>query len=225
MNCQDVRAALLAGESSEPISSHLDGCVECRRYVDDVASIRKDLTSDSLWVEPPAGLEDSIVAAIGGADTSTTSGAAAQHSDDRSRRANGRSFALMFGSVAATVVIVAGVFAMLSRTPPPDWEAAMIDSDATPSATAVVAGWNMDTGTRVVLEAGDLGLAPAGFVYQLWFSQGSKDVSAGTFTDPSYVELNVGVSRKDYPDVWIALQPIDAIAGDAGPALLHTTDG
>ncbi|MCL1595271.1 MAG: anti-sigma factor [Actinomycetia bacterium] len=223
MNCQDVRAALLAGESSEPISIHIDGCVECRRYLDDVDSIHKNLANDSLWVEPPSGLEDSIVAAITGAETPIPSEAATQPSDGRSGSFSGRSLTLVFGSVAAAIVILAGVFAMLSRTPAPDWEAAMIDSDVTLSATAVVAGWNTDAGTRVVLEAGDLGPAPAGFVYQLWFSQGSKDVSAGTFSDPSYVELTVGVSRKDYPDVWIALQPIDAIADDAGPALLHTT--
>lgn len=113
---------------------------------------------------------------------------------------------------------------MVTRTPEPDWEATMVGTDVTPAATAVVAGWNLDAGTRVVLEASNLGPAPEGFVYQLWFSKGSTDVSAGTFTDPSRVELTVGVARKDYPSVWISLQPINSGVGKAGPALLHTTD-
>jgi hypothetical protein len=130
----------------------------------------------------------------------------------------------MFGSVAAVLIVVAAAFSMVTRIPEPDWEATMVGTDVTPAATAVVAGWNMDTGTRVVLEASNLGPAPEGFVYQLWFSKGSTDVSAGTFTDPSRVELTVGVARKDFPDVWISLQPINAGVGNAGPALLHTTD-
>ncbi|MFV1999271.1 MAG: anti-sigma factor domain-containing protein [Acidimicrobiia bacterium] len=221
MNCQDVRAALLAGDTSEAISSHLHGCVECRRAISDIESDRTDLASDSLWAEPPAGLGDSIVAAITAADhpraESTNSIRAIP-----SRRFTGRSVALMFGSVAAALVLIVGAFAMLSRTPAPDWQAAMAGD--TTSATGVVAGWNVGDGTRVVLEAADLGSAPEGFVYQLWFSRASGDVSAGTFTDPSYVELSVGVSRKDFPAVWIALQPIGTDAASSGQALLWTSD-
>jgi hypothetical protein len=226
MNCHDVRAALLAGETSGAISSHLDGCVECRRAVGEIEAVRADLADESLWAEPPADLEDSIVAAISGAERPLDT----RPAPERSAQANGASrwsshaFVVMIGSAAAALILVVGVLAMVNRTRAPDWEAAMVGSEGTPSASAVVAGWNTDAGTRVVLEASGLGPAPEGFVYQLWFSRGSKDVSAGTFTDPSHVELTVGVARKDYPDVWIALQPIDTGAGDAGPALLHTTD-
>jgi len=45
------------------------------------------------------------------------------------------------------------------------------------------------------------------------------------FTDPSYVELTVGVARADYPNVWLALQPVASGTGNQGPALLYTTDG
>jgi len=223
MNCQDVRAALLAGETSGAISSHLDGCVECRRAVGVIESVRSDLASDSMWDEPPAGLEDSIVAAIAGAEDPRAEEAADLRLKPE-KRLSARSTALMFGSVAAVIVLVVGVFAVVSRTPAPDWQAAMAGDAASTSATGVVAGWNMGDGTRVVLEAADLGPAPDGFVYQLWFSQASGDVSAGTFTDPSYVELNVGVSRKDFPAVWIALQPVGTDAASAGEALLWTSD-
>jgi len=220
MNCQDIRAALLAGETSEAIEAHLDGCVECRRALDDIATIRDDLASDSLWAEPPAGLEDSIVAAITGARASVPETTAVSGTG----RWDSRSLTMLFGSTAAVIVLLIGVFAAMNRTPAPDWEVAMVGTDVAPLATGVVAGWNTDAGTRVLLEAADLGPAPDGFVYQLWFSKGSKALSAGTFVDPSRVELNVGVARKDYPDVWIALQPIATGAGEAGPALMRTTD-
>jgi Anti-sigma-K factor rskA, C-terminal len=223
MNCRDVRAALLAGETSEAISSHLDGCVECRRAVREIEVVRTDLTNDSLWAEPPAGLEDSIVAAITGSERTVGTESIPTRTPERERWTR-RTVAAMVGSAAAAVILVVGVLAMANRAPAPDWEAAMIGSDATPSATAVVSGWNTDSGTRVVVEASGLAPAPDGFVYQLWFSEGSQDVSAGTFTDPSHVELTVGVARKDYPDVWIALQPIGTGARDAGQALLYTTD-
>ncbi|GMQ98890.1 MAG: hypothetical protein BMS9Abin17_1422 [Acidimicrobiia bacterium] len=223
MNCQDVRAALLAGETSEAISSHLHGCVECRRAIIDIETVRTDLASDSMWAEPPAGLEDSIVAAIAGVESPTGERSAGSRVVP-DRRFSGRAVALMFGSVAAVLVIVVGIFAVLSRTPAPDWQAAMAGDNTTTSATGVVSGWNMGDGTRVVLEAADLGVAPDGFVYQLWFSRTSGDVSAGTFADPSYVELTVGVSRKDFPAVWIALQPIGTDAASAGEALLWTSD-
>ena len=81
---------------------------------------------------------------------------------------------------------------MLSRTPEPDWEVAMVGTEVTPLATGVVAGWNTDTGTRILVEVSGLGVAPEGSVYQLWFSKGSTNVSAGTFTDPSRVERASG---------------------------------
>jgi hypothetical protein len=223
MNCQDARASLLAGETSDKVESHLDGCVECRRATTDIEHVRSDLGGESMWIDPPIGLEDSIVAAITGVESSEPV-PASQVTHIDSRRFSSRSVAVVFGSVAAALILIVGVVSMLSRTPGPDWEAAMAGTDVAPSATAVVAGWNMDAGTRVVLEASDLGPAPEGFVYQLWFSKGSQDVSAGTFTDPSHVELTVGIARKDYPTVWLALQPVNPAVGDAGPALLVSTD-
>ena len=224
MNCQDARASLLAGETTDKVASHLDGCVECRRAAGDIEHVLSDLRSESMWVEPPPGLEDSIVAAIVGSKPTEHGPTDEPVTDIASGRFSSRTVIVMFGSVAAALILVVGVFAMLSRTPAPDWEATMAGSDVSPSASAVVAGWNMDAGTRVVFEASGLGPAPEGFVYQLWFSKGSQDISAGTFTDPSHVELTVGIARKDYPTVWLALQPVTFDAGDADPALLVSTD-
>lgn len=223
MNCQDARAAILEGETSGAISSHLAGCVACRRSLGAIESIRSDLTSESVWAEPPAGLGDDIFAAITGTERPPAVDAAPV-SISSWKSWTTRSVVIMFGSVAAALVLLVGAFSMLTRAPGPDWEVAMVGTLVAPSATAVVAGWNTDAGTRVVLEASNLGPAPEGFVYQLWLSRGSDHVSAGTFTDPSRVVLTVGVARKNYPDVWISLQPITTGAGNAGPALLRMID-
>ncbi|MCZ7533871.1 MAG: anti-sigma factor [Acidimicrobiia bacterium] len=222
MNCDDVRAALLGGEASEAISLHLQGCVACRRSVGTIDLIRSELSSESVWVEPPADLEETIVAAIVGVDQPRTH-APTQDSTPSKTRVTRRSRGVMLGFAAAAVVLVAIAFSLLSRAPAPDWEVAMVGTGANPEATAVVAGWNTDAGTRLLLESSNLAPAPEGSIYQLWFSEGSTNVSAGTFTDPSRVELTVGIARKDYPNVWISLHPINA-GTDPGPALLHSID-
>ena len=222
MNCQDARASLLAGETTDKVASHLEGCVDCRRAVADIEHARLELQGESMWVEPPEGLEGSIVAAITRETAPESGPSPAPVADIGSRRFSVRSG--IIGSAAAVVLLVVGGLFMLFGTSAPDWEVTMTGTDVAPSASAVVAGWNMDAGTRVVLETSDLAQAPDGFVYQLWFSKGSQDISAGTFTDPSHVELTVGIARKDYPTVWLSLQPIDTGSGDAGPALLVTTD-
>lgn len=223
MNCHDARAALLAGERTSMVTAHLEGCVECRRAVPGIEQARSDLQSESMWLEPPAGLEDSIVASIAGprvAEEESRSG-----TEVEVKRSNSWLIAVMFGFVAAVAVLVVGMFAMTSRTPDPNWRTTMSGTDVSPSASAVVAGWSVDAGTRVVLEASNLGIAPEGSVYQLWFSKGSQDVSAGTFSDPKHVELTVGIAREDYPTVWLALESITADVGEAGRVLLVSTDG
>ncbi|MEN8239898.1 MAG: anti-sigma factor, partial [Actinomycetota bacterium] len=133
--------------------------------------------------------------------------------------------AALFGSAAAVLILVVGVFAMASRTPAPDWETTLAGTDVSPTASAVLAGWNTAAGTRLVLEASDLEPAPEGFVYQLWFSKGHQHISAGTFADPSRVELTVGIARNDFPEVWISLDPTTPGSTGTGPAVVHTTDG
>lgn len=107
MNCQDARAAILEGETSGAISSHLAGCVACRRSIGAIESIRSDLTSESVWAEPPAGLGDDIVAAITGTERPPAVDAAPV-SISSSKSWTTRSVVIMFGSVAAALVLLVG---------------------------------------------------------------------------------------------------------------------
>ncbi len=97
----------------------------------------------------------------------------------------------------------------------PGWEVALEPTDLAPAASASVSGWNTDSGTRLAIEASGLDPAPAGFVYELWFSAEDQHVSAGTFAAVDDVTAWVGVRRGDFPRVWITLEALD---GDPGPS-------
>ena len=222
MNCHDARTAMLAGESSSAVRAHVEGCADCQRWESTTVSVHAALNSESLWSEPPAGLEDSIVAAIKGVDTrqETEATSAVSLPVWKSRRST-----VLVGSIAAVAILLVGLFAVRSA-PEPDWSVALVGTESAPAATATVVGFNSAAGgTRVVFEAPDLGAAPEGFIYQLWFSKESGDVSAGTFTDASHVELSLGVLRSEFPAVWLGLQPVGMDrAADAEVLLVPEAD-
>jgi hypothetical protein len=148
-----------------------------------------------LWVDPPAELEHTIVDLIAG-----TGGIPVT----RKRRG----FAI--GAAAVIVAVTAGAGMLIAtRAQSADWELTMPGvAPGIPAAT--VSGWITPGGTRVVMAAEGLGEAPAGHAYELWFSSGATHISAGTFTSLERpVELTVAVARRDYPRLWLTLEPID----------------
>jgi hypothetical protein len=173
-----------------------------RRAVEDALD-RNGLSLDdaSLWVEPAGGLEDSIVASI-------REQVAATPAAPRRRRGLLATAAALAGAAAVVVALV------ITRSPAPDWEVALFPTEAAPGASGVAYGWNQASGTRVELAVEGLEPAPAGYVYELWFSKEGIHISAGTFSTVDEVSLTVGVPRRDYPRVWITLEPIDR---DPGP--------
>jgi hypothetical protein len=90
-------------------------------------------------------------------------------------------------------------------------------------ASGTVAGWNTESGTRMVLDIEGLDPAPPGFVYELWLSAGPRHISAGTFVEAGNdLELWAGVSRRDYPRVWVTLEPLDDNESLSGETVLDT---
>lgn len=118
--------------------------------------------------------------------------------------------AAVIGLVVLVAVLVTG------REPGPEWEVALIPTEEAPTASAVVAGWSQPGGTRLRLDVRGLDPAPDGHIYELWFSNKDRHISAGTFSQADDLEMWVGVQRSDFPRVWITLEPLDA---DPGPAL------
>lgn len=170
------------------------------------------LDQPEIWAEPPAGLESDLMATVAGEQETPvpqrdlTVLESAQPERPR-----------WVAPAAIAAAVIAVVAALTLRPTSPDWEVAL---GATPEAgrvEAVVLGWNEPSGTRVELDISGLGAAPEGFIYELWFSNGANHVSAGTFQNPADVTLWAGVSRRDFPRVWITLEPLDD--GDPGPGV------
>lgn len=98
----------------------------------------------------------------------------------------------------------------------------MPGTDIAPLATSTVAGWNEDAGTRIVVTIENLDRAPEGFFYEFWLSDGPLHISAGTFTAGGEIELWTGVSRRDFPRLWVTLEPIDEDEAPSEVTVLDT---
>jgi hypothetical protein len=159
------------------------------------------LDDDALWVAPDADLETSIMAAIADDARDPNVRSIVPHSRFR-----------WLGPLVAVAAAAAIVFVFVVSTgqADPDWAVTLRGTEAAPDASAVVSGWNEESGTRVELDITGLEPAPDGFVYELWFSADEVHVSAGTFHgDGADAVLWAGVTRGDFPRVWITLEPLD----------------
>lgn len=209
MNCEEYRAASLAGESTEAVRRHVERCASCRAAADRIAADRTALASEAVWEEPSFELAGQVAALVAGARVG------------RERRGRGRSTLLLAAAAAALIVVVAAGWALLLRSAGPDWEVALPATGLAPGATATVRGWNEDSGTRMVLTVSGLAPAPDGQVYELWLSSGPVYISAGTFTGSGEIDLWSGVTRTDYPRLWVTVEPLD---GDARPSAQTVLD-
>jgi len=213
MNCDDFKAAYLAGAAGEPQLQHLAECSDCRDDRPALDAARHLLSDSRLWMDPDLQLEERVVGLI--------SGSAPLPERPTARRSPWRS-ALAATGVAAAVLIASLATWALIRAPGPDWKISIPGTAEAPTAVGVVEGWNESNGTRVVLAVDGLAPAPAGSVYEFWFTQENLHVSAGTFTGPGEVELWVGVSRGAFPRLWVTLEPIDEDETPSGVTVLDT---
>jgi hypothetical protein len=209
MKCDDARSAYLAGEATTDQLRHLDTCAQCSAVRIGLDAIGASLTDDMFWAEPPPDFENRLVGLIEGRSQVPTRA--------RSLRWWG-SAAGVAAAVAAAVITVW----MVTRSQPADWEVALPGTAEAPYATGVVQGWNEPGGTRLALEVTGLPEAPAGSVYELWLSEGSRHISSGTFVAAERVELWVGVARRDFPRLWITLEPLDEDESPSGVTVMDT---
>jgi hypothetical protein len=197
MKCEDARSAYLSGAATSEELRHLETCGQCRDERDGLDLVLTSLRDGMLWDEPAPGVEDQLVSLIeSGSEPSTGS------------RPN-RPWWIAVGVAAALVAAVFAAWTVTSSNTP-DWEVALPGTSHAPQAAGVVRGWNESGGTRLALSVTGLPAAPAGSVYELWFSEGSRHISSGTFVAAGDVELWVGVARRDFPRLWITLEPLDA---------------
>ena len=208
MNCNDARAAYLSGEATGEHRDHLSTCRLCMSLGDELHQTRGVLDDAALWQRSGAGLEDRVVALISG---SAASG--------RSRKSGRWRWAVAAGITAA---ILGGAVVASMREPAPDWELAIPGTAEAAGASGTVLGWNEDRGTRLRFELTGLDPAPEGTVYEVWFSSDTLHVSAGTFRAGGTIDMSTGIARKDFPRIWITVEPIDTDLGPSGRTVLDT---
>ena len=211
MNCDQIRAMYLAGEEDAATHPHMAECAACRSVRADLDAGREALVDSVIWEEPSPELENQVVALISG--NRTVAGVS-----------RGRS-ARWLGPVAAVaaVIVAVALFAVV-RSPSPDWVVAMPGTGLAPQASSTVSGWNTDAGTRMLLSVDGLEDAPEGYVYEFWLSRGPVHISAGTFTAPGDIELWSGVTRADFPRLWVTLELLDEDESPSGHTVLDTAE-
>ena len=177
------------------------------------------LGSDAVWDEPPADLEDRIVADItaeAGPPTRLDPGADA----DGPRR--------WLVAVAAAIVAITGIGAAISLRggdDAPDGDVFALEAtELAADASGEVVLTELQNGLRIILIVDDLPPAEAGQFYEAWMSSSAGPVSAGTFhmrSGSGEIELWAGVVPSDrYQRLAITLEDEDGDATSSGRVVL-----
>ena len=176
------------------------------------------LGSDAVWDEPPADLEDRIVAEI----TAEAAGSAAPV-----RVSNARPRWLI--AVAAAVVAIAGIGVGVALSGDDDREPvgdvfALEATDLAADATGEGELTELRNGLRIILTVDDLPAAAEGQFYEAWMSSAAGPVSAGTFhmrAGAGEIELWAGVVPSErYQRLAITLEDEDGDATSSGRVVL-----
>jgi hypothetical protein len=174
--------------------------------------MRVALGDPAVWESPDPNLEDRLVAEIERQQTFQT--------PRRRWRRSAASAAALTAAAVLGATVTAGAF--LRR---PDWSTDLVASELAPAATAHVQGWLTDEGTRVRLDVGGLRPLGPGEYYEIWLTaEDGRHVSAGSFTSPGVIESWIGVRRRDFPRVWITIEPTDDDLGPSGATVLDDPD-
>jgi hypothetical protein len=200
MTCEDFRRAHLEGAVSPEGESHLRGCTECQTAAPELDVLRARLGDPAVW--EPAGPE--LRAQVVGAVVAAAGGTSAPRRSARRRWIAAAAAALVIGVVAASL------FVARRRADGADWELALYANTSAPGAVVEVQGWNTGNGTHLRVDVD--GLPPAGpnEYYAIWMTSSSgQHVPAGTFRESGRIESWSGVTRADFPRIWITLEPDD----------------
>ncbi|MDJ0791879.1 MAG: anti-sigma factor [Acidimicrobiia bacterium] len=201
MTCDQFQAAYLADGPTEAWDKHVATCDACRAAQPELAGLRTTLENPDLWQSPSPAVEDAVLAAI----TGTSSGSPDRAHEPSHRWPRSRHWVAAAASVAAVLALVVGITAL--RSDPADWSTELVASGAFGEATAVIDGWNTETGTRMELTVtGVENVAGTGF-YEIWMtSPEGETVSAGTFRSSGDIATWSGVLREDFPRIWITFE-------------------
>jgi hypothetical protein len=184
-----------------------------------------DLLADpSTWVEPSAGLEDTIVRAVADAEPAATASvtpiAHGEHREAGSRR---RRVVLSALAAAAAVIAVLVATVIVTRgDTSPDYKAQLSATGLAPGAHALADITRTSAGFRVALDARGLPPLQADEYYQAWLKNAEGTlVPIGTFSSSDgAVTLWSGVSPKDFPTITVTIEAKDDDQASSGRRVL-----
>lgn len=190
----------------------------------EMAAINALLARPDTWDEPPAGLEDLVVAAIAGeAADAAPNGSPTSIAEQRARRAR-QATRWRFAAAAACLAIVAGIVVTVRGDErSPDTEIALAGTEAAPTASAQVELSATPAGLKILLDVEGLAPAPEGHFYEAWISNDTIRVSAGTFHlrgGDKPIELWAGVVDPDFTRLAVTLEPLDGNTDSSGDVQL-----
>lgn len=200
MRCDEFRRSYLGGEVSVAGEAHLRGCSDCQHATSELDVLRVHLVDPAVWEAPGPDLRVRVVGAVAAAARPL-------------RAPRGRSRRWWTAGVAAAIlvgVVAASLVALGRNGDAADWELSLYANDSVPGAVVSVHGWNTPNGTHLRVDVA--GLAPAGpnEYYAIWMSSATgQHVPAGTFRESGRIEAWSGVTRSDFPRIWITLEPDD----------------
>ncbi len=213
MSNDDDRIAYLSGEDEVDVDD------STRADLDELRSL---LADDALWAVPPAGLEDSIVAAIAReaqehpASTATAptppppppaGGSVTSLASHRARRIR------TYVTAAAAVVILAvgGVFVATRDRSSNDGTAVALEAGPlAPGASGTAHIKRFPSGWRILLDATGLPRLDDGQFYEAWLKDAEGVlVPIGTFNEGVDVVLWAGVSPKQYSTLTVTKEQDD----------------
>jgi hypothetical protein len=179
--------------------------------------VRALLSDESLWINPPPDLAESIVRRI---ETEPVDAAPRVGA----RRATWARMSVIGGLVAAAALVVAVL--VVGRVAGPDGatQVAFTGTELAPAATGEATMRETESGVAITLRLERLEPAPAGFYYQAWVAGPAGSVPIGTFHirdgDEEPIELWSGVDTADYPNVTVTIEPEDGNPASSGLQVL-----
>jgi hypothetical protein len=190
----------------------------------------RDLLADpTLWAEPPAGLEDAVVATV-----TAEAAAQARPVDLASRRAarprpekkDGWNRPVFLVATAAAVVAVVLSAVLLLRDPTAErrFDVALSATELAPGAAGTATMLKKDSGWEIRLDATGLPRLDGGRFYQAWLrNEAGVLVPIGTFNEGTDVVLWAGVSPQDFPAMTITQESADGEQDSSGQRVLIGT--
>jgi hypothetical protein len=207
--------------NEDRLARYLDGEFDPDPPAEFVA-LRQQLASESVWLDPPADLQEAIVADIVGQQDA----AAVPHRTSRhrtARRWTAQPWAAAAAGAAAGAVIAVIVFPRAETR-----QFRMEGTDLAATATAIATIRSTPSGEDITLDITGLEPPPAGYFYQGWVRQGGEPednaVTIGTFHmrgGDDEVTLWAGVDIDDFPVLTVTLEPDDGDPASSGDVVLR----